>query len=84
MGGLSDEETNSEYYSYLAKRHKKRIEPKKAKIKQNYLRPLKLELSLTTQSNIRLLLRGLLCHHKSGKQDYRQAVVRTSESVSGD
>lgn len=37
MGGLTDEETNSEYYSYLAKRHKKRIENKKAKVKKYYL-----------------------------------------------
>jgi hypothetical protein len=37
MGGLTDEETNSEYYSYLAKRHKKRIEYKKAKVKKYYL-----------------------------------------------
>lgn len=69
MGGLTAEETNQEYYSYLAKRYKIRIVPRKAKVKGNYLRPQKLEVS--SGKSMRFHLIDFLRHHRLGKINYR-------------
>lgn len=69
MGGLSDVETNSEYYSYLAKRHKKIIlEPKKARVKIVLILPTPEESSCTNR-NFRLRLNHY--HRRLGKKVVR-------------